>query len=198
MPIDQRIKMDQRIQMVCDTWNGQEGFNYEYFSTMGTYAGRNEHMPEWYEPINDLFPPNVGVLCFLNGIDPRGEVILDLACGLGNLLPYLKGLGYHCCFGYDSWSQLPHNAARHFLGAHGLTASILSNSELTTLQPTIIITMGYWYESIMDSLSPDMREKILAAVRFIITDTSYSPREPIPGFERTGVYPTLCNIYEKK
>ena len=186
-PVVFRTQMAARIKMVSDIWKYHKGFNYEYFSTLGAYAGRNETMPDWFEPINDLFSPNIAVLDYLSDIDPRGQVILDLACGLGNLLPHLKRLGFHCSFGYDSWAQLPEVAATHFLGYYGCASSILSEQELFTLQPTILVAMGYWFDSIMDSLLCEVRHHLFSSCDLILTDNSYKPKK-ITGFELAETY----------
>ena len=182
-----RTQMATRIKMVSDIWKHNKDFNYEYFSTLGAYAGRNETMPDWLEPINDLFSPNIAVLDYLSDIDPRGQVILDLACGLGNLLPHLKRLGFHCSFGYDSWAQLPKVAATHFLSYYGCASSILSEQELETLQPTVLVAMGYWFDSIMDSLLCKTRDHLLSSCNLILADNSYKP-ETMAGFELAETY----------
>lgn len=192
-----RTQMAARIKMVSDTWKHNKDFNYEYFSTLGAYAGRNETMPDWFESIDDLFSPNIAVLDYLSDIDPRGQVVLDLACGLGNLLPHLKRLGFHCSFGYDSWAQLPKVTTTHFLGYYGCASSILSEQELMTLQPTILVAMGYWFDSIMDSLLCETRDHLLSSCDLILADDSYRPKT-MTGFELVEKYEHHIAIYRRQ
>ena len=196
-PVAFRTQMATRIKMLCDIWKHRDDFNYEYFSTMGAYAGRNETMPDWFEPIDDLFSPNIAVLDYLSDIDPRGQVVLDLACGLGNLLPHLKRLGFHCSFGYDSWAQLPEVAATHFLGYYGCASSILREQELMTLQPTILVAMGYWFDSIMNSLLCETRDHLLSSCGLILADNSYRPKT-MTGFELVEEYEHHITIYRRQ
>ena len=191
-----RTQMAARIKMVSDAWKHNKDFNYEYFSTLGAYAGRNETMPDWFEPINDLFSPNIAVLDYLSDINPRGQVVLDLACGLGNLLPHLKRLGFHCSFGYDSWSQLPRESAMHLLDYYGCAANTLSEQELMTLRPTILIAIGYWFESIMDSFLGETGNDLLSSCKLILVDRHYEPKA-IEGFEQIEGYNHVV-IYERR
>ena len=191
-----RVRMAARIKIVSKTWKHDEQFNFEYFNSLGAYAGRGNTMPKWFQPINDLFSPNIAVLDFLSQIDPRGETILDLACGLGNLLPYLKRLGFHCSFGYDSWSQLPRESAMHLLGYYGCAANTLSEQELMTLRPTILIAIGYWFESIMDSFLGETGNNLLSSCKLILVDRSYSPKA-IEGFGQIEGYNHIV-IYERQ
>lgn len=79
-----------------------------YFKNLNTVSHRNM-LYEKYLPKNErifngfhLFPANTVALSYVINNYTKDKVVMDFACGLGNLLWYLSFAGYNC-FGFENY-----------------------------------------------------------------------------------------------
>jgi hypothetical protein len=169
--------------------------NLNYFRNLGRYGWRHRDLPRGVPVLQDLHPPNVAVLDYLSRYvaQPREQVLLDLACGLGILLLYERQLGFPRIHGYDNWHQLGRSTAEAFLNGFGLRGCLLEEvSQLATIDPTIVTCVGFPWDWLAES-----RDIVkLNSVNRVIVDRHYGPTR-LPGFRRAAEYSGLVSVFER-
>jgi hypothetical protein len=180
-------------RVISDVLDGSDRLCY--FQNLRWYNWRHRHLPRGIPALDDVYPPNLAVLDFLDRhVGGReSEVLLDFACGIGSLLVYEHDLGFSRAYGFDNWSYLARSTAERFLRRCGLDASALVGPEaLAALPVTIVTCVGFPLTMLMEA--SDVLTK--TSVRFVLADRMGQPAA-LPGFRRTGQYGQLLTIYEK-
>jgi hypothetical protein len=166
-----------------------------YFQNLAWYNWRHRHLPRGIPALDDLYPPNLAVLDFLeHHVRPsKNEVLLDFACGIGTLLVYERDLGFARLYGFDRWVYLARPTAERFLRRFGLDGSVLVELEdLASLPVTVITCVGFPLAMLMEA--SDVWSK--PSVRYLLADRMSRP-VAVPGFRRTGEYGRLLTVFEK-
>jgi hypothetical protein len=167
----------------------------DYFRNLSRYNWRHRHLPPGIPALDDVYPPNLAVLDFLDRYVNRREtpVLLDFACGIGTLLVYERDLGFTQSYGYDQWSYLAQSTAARFLAHFGLDASVLlSADEVSRLPVTIVTCVGYPLTLLLQT--SDVLNK--PSVRWVLADRMGRP-DTLPGFRRTGEYEAMLTVFER-
>jgi hypothetical protein len=171
----------------------RKGDNVGFFAHTGTYVNRHTALPTEIERLNDLFPPNIAALDFLtkNCCDPKKELILDYACGIGVMLVYLRNLGF-VAYGFDNWSQVAQITSEEFLSANGIAGCLLSEHELASHPFTILNCVGIPWDW-LTNLSAVLEQPSL---KYLLIDRHYRPQK-ISGFKRAVEYKDLLTVYSR-
>ena len=171
---------------------GQWGDRYvAYWSIIGKAFNRHHQLPLGLPLLDDLFPPNIAVLDWLMGVD-KSLSIADIGCGLGNLLPYLRELGFEKVCGYDTWIQIERWRAEQFLTAYGMEDCLVPYSILKKKHIDIITAISLPFRWIHADLYT-----LLAKAKYLLVDAGYMPDTPVEGYEEIGRYPNLLVVYQR-
>lgn len=169
-------------------------FHDKYWGIIGKAFNRYEPLPKEIPIIDDLSPVNIAVLDWLLEMDfDKGTVIADIPCGLGNLMFYLREMGFPEIWGYDNWSQIERERAVHFLTLCGMQAHLVDLPTILEKPVDILACIGLYFDWISPSIVP-----LIAKSKYVLVDTSYLPINGIEGFEVIGCYPRLLSVYERK
>jgi hypothetical protein len=144
----------------------------------------------------DLFPSNVAALDFLVKTIPdrKSVVILDLPCGIANMIVYLRRMGFIHSFGYDNFSQLAESSTRSFLRSWEMEDALVDSSGLERLNPTVLIFVGIHWRMCAEVLEP-----VIARSRptFVLADCFAECPQELPGYRRLGEYRRLLRVFER-
>jgi len=166
----------------------------KYWGTLGKAFNRYESLPKEIPVIDDLFPPNIAVLDWLLEMDfDKKTVIADIPCGLGNLMFYLREMGFPEIWGYDNWAQIERERAVRFLESCGMQEHLVDLPTILEKPVDVLACISLFFDWISPSITP-----IIAKARYILVDTSYLPNNDIEGFEIVGYYPRLLTVYQRK
>jgi len=141
-----------------------------------------------------LFPPNIAVLDWLLEQNLDGQTtIADIPCGLGNLLPYLRGLGYERIWGYDNWTQIERERASAFLDYYKMQECLLDLPTILSQEVDIIVSISLPFDWLLPDIQP-----VVDKAQYLLIDSGYLPEPPIEGFEEAGCYPKLLCVYQRR
>ncbi len=166
--------------------------NKEYFRSILTWIGADKFLQE-----NPLFiyPPNVAVIDFIIKQSSKEDYILEYGCGLGNLIIYLRQLGYKNILGYDNFSQINKETIEEFLNHFKAQSALLSREATLQLKNKIAICVCYFW----NRLEKDIIRKEInnSDLEYILVDYHYAPRH-IKNFRIAGIYKNLLIVFKRK
>ncbi len=166
--------------------------NIDYFDTMLTWCRADRYLPD-----NPFFlnPPNVAAIDFLLKHAKKDSYILDYCSGLGNLLIYLKKMGFKNAFGYDNFSQVSSETVNNFLVNFNYPDIVLPKDQALKLKTNIALCISYFW----NRLDKDIIEKEVnnPAIEYILLDYPYASRH-IQNFKIIGVYKNLLIVFKRK
>ena len=166
--------------------------NSEYFSNLLNYIGKARFLRK--NPFY-LYPSNVAIIDFLLKKASTSDIILDYGCGLGNLMVYLKKMGFHNAYGYDNFSQIKKDTVAGFLKKFNCEGLLISKESALSLPTTIAICSGFFWDKMgQDILEKEKHNKNL---RYILVDYDYIP-DNIEGFEIDQIYNNLLVVFKRK
>lgn len=166
--------------------------NSEYFNNLLDYIGKARFLRK--NPFY-LYPSNVAALDFLLKKVSAGDVILDYGCGLGNLIVYLKKMGFKNAYGYDNFSQIKKDTIVEFLKKFNSESLLIDKQATLSLLDTIAICSGFFWDRIgQDILEKEKNNKNL---RYILVDYDYIPKK-IEGFEVDQIYNNLLVVFKRR
>lgn len=169
-------------------------FRDKYWGTLGKAFNRYEFLPKEILLIDDLFAPNIAVLDWLLEMDfDKKTVIADIPCGLGNLMFYLREMGFSEIWGYDNWNQIERERAVNFLESCGMQEHLVDLSTILEKPIDVLACISLFFDWISPSIA-----SLVAKTKYILVDTGYLPAHDIEGFEVIGCYPKLLNVYQRK
>ncbi|MSU54330.1 MAG: hypothetical protein EXS48_00620 [Candidatus Staskawiczbacteria bacterium] len=170
----------------------KESENSEYFNNLLTYIGKAKFLPQ--NPFY-LYPSNVAIMDFLLKKASAGDIILDYGCGLGNLMVYLRKMGFLNAYGYDNFSQIKKDTVVEFLKKFNCETSLIDKEEVLSLQNTIAICSGFFWDKIGEDILE--KEKNNKNLRYILVDYDYIPSK-VEGFEIDQIYNNLLVVFKRK
>jgi len=173
---------------------GVEGRFEPYWAHLGHAFNRHTALPDSMMVLDDLFPPNIAVLDWFleNNIDKR-TCIADIPCGLGNLMVYLKQIGYLDVWGYDNWVQITQEKTVAFLTSWQMQGHLIDLPTILQQPVDILCVISLPFEWIEVDIKP-----LIDKVKYILLDSGYVPKSgSIEGFEEVGRYPGLLVVYKK-
>lgn len=179
------------LRQACQAIVYQKGENAAYFANMLRYINADRNLPG--NPFF-IYPPNVAVIDFLLKHGDRRSAILEYGYGLGNLMVYLRALGFVKTFGYDDYSQIRHQTTAAFLRKFNASDAVLSKEEALSFRANIVVLIGYFW----NRLDAAIREKEIQdpGVEFLLIEYSYAPRF-IPGFTIAGIYKNVLVVFKR-
>ncbi len=165
--------------------------NTEYFNNLLHYIGKEKFLPN--NPFY-LYPSNVAIIDFLLRQNLKQETILDYGCGLGNLMVYLKSMGFKNTHGYDDFSQIKKETILTFLGGFNTQEALLEKKAALSLRNTIAVCSCFFWSR----LGQDMlqKEKDNKRLRYILIDSDYAPHN-IDGFTIERMYNNLLVVFKR-
>ncbi len=165
--------------------------NVEYSDNMLTWVGADKHFKN-----NPLFlnPPNVAVIDFLLKNVQKDAQILDYGTGLGNLLVYLRQLGFVNSFGYDNFSQFRESTIRRFLANFDLSEAVLTKDQVFGFKTKVLVCISYFWSR----LEKDLIEKEISNpdLEYILLDHYYASYH-IKHFKIMGIYKNLLIVFKR-
>ncbi|MBM3206768.1 MAG: hypothetical protein FJZ43_04060 [Candidatus Staskawiczbacteria bacterium] len=166
--------------------------NEKYFRNILNHLGLNKVLAD-----NPLFiyPPNVAVIDFMLRHINREAHILEYACGLGNLIIYLRESGFKKVFGYDNYSQIRKDTIESFLGKFHIENAILSKEEAMRFPANVVLCISYFWNRMDKDII--LKEIESLSVEYIMIDYSYAPRF-IKNFKIVGIYKNLLIVFKRK
>jgi hypothetical protein len=166
----------------------------EYWTGIGKAFNRHHALPKGIPILDDLFPPNIAVLDWLLEMNISKKIVIaDIPCGLGNLMFYLKELGFEQVWGYDNWSQIEKERAEKFLRLSAIREGLVDLPTILEKPVTILASLSLPFDNLSGDIKP-----LIDKVRYILLDSGYVPKTLIEGFEEVGRYPGLLVVYKRK
>lgn len=166
--------------------------NSEYFNHILHYIGKAKFLKK--NPFY-LYPSNVAVIDFLLKNASKNDAILDYGCGLGNLIVYLKEMGFKNVYGYDNFSQIKSETVSNFLKEFNCEKLILKKKQVLFFPTSIAMCSGYFWEKLGDDILE--KEQNNKKLDYILIDYDYVPQS-IPGFKVTSIYNNLLVVFSRK
>lgn len=169
--------------------------NIKYFQNLKIYGASHLALHGVSSPF-ELFPPNVAALDFLVKLGPRREeqVVLDFGTGMGNLIVYLRRLGFQHVHGYDNHSQISRETSEAFLREFGLNGVLVAKEQLGSLGASIVIVGSLPWSYYGSDIQPVLSHPSL---KYALLDAYYPCPERLPGFRRVCEYRRLLRVFEK-
>src|SRR5581483_8217704 len=125
----------------------------------------------------------------------KDAIIIDYGSGLGNLLVYLKNMGFENTFGYDTYSQIKQETIEHFLTGLGLPGIMVSKKQALALPANVILCIGYFWSKLEKEIL--VKEIENPKLQYILIDYRYAPRF-IKNFKIAGIYKNLLVVFTRK
>jgi hypothetical protein len=189
-PLMQRWGMSNTIRKMVA---GVEERFEPYWHSIGHAFNRHTALPKSLMVLDDLFPPNIAVLdWFLDQEFDRDACIADIPCGLGNLMVYLKQLGYLDVWGYDNWVQIDRQKAVDFLIPWYFQGHLLDLPTIIQQPVNVLCVISLPFDWLLPDIQP-----VVDRAQYILIDSGYLPKSDIKGFEEVGRYPELLVVYKR-
>jgi len=180
-----------KIKSTLDGFTFDDTDNVHYSDNMLRWVGADKHFKN-----NPLFlnPPNVAAIDFLLKNVQKDAHILDHGTGLGNLLIYLRELGFKNSFGYDNFSQFKEETIKNFLAHFNLSGAVLTKEEVAGFRTKVLVCISYFWSK----LDKDLIDKEInnPDLEYILLDHYYASYH-IKNFKIIGIYKNLLIVFKR-